>query len=146
MSLPLENPQPSNLNPQPSTFNPRPSNINPQTSTLNPQLSTLNPHSPMLNPQPWRGRRGGAGEPQADETMRQKVNSRNRAPKVDEAATQNNAGYVPFCRLLIVPPFRGSSRFESLILSHHSRTKLHVSVRNEVKAESRPFLNIRGRS
>ena len=25
------------------------------------------------------------------------------------------------CRLLIVPLFRGSSRFESLILSHHSR-------------------------
>ena len=41
------------------------------------------------------------------------------------------------CRLLIVPPFRGSSRFESLILSHHSRTKLHVSVINEVEAESR---------
>ena len=41
------------------------------------------------------------------------------------------------CRLLIVPPFRGSSRFESLILSHHSRTKLHVSVMNEVKAASR---------
>jgi len=40
------------------------------------------------------------------------------------------------CRLLIVPPFRGSSRFESLILSHHSRTKLHVSVMNEVKAEA----------
>ena len=40
------------------------------------------------------------------------------------------------CRLLIVPPFRGSSRFESLILSHHSRTKLHVSVINEVKAEA----------
>jgi hypothetical protein len=39
-------------------------------------------------------------------------------------------------RLLIVPPFRGSSRFESLILSHHSRTKLHVSVMNEVKAEA----------
>ena len=39
------------------------------------------------------------------------------------------------CRLLIVPPFPGSSRFESLILSHHSRTKLHVSVINEVKAE-----------
>ena len=28
------------------------------------------------------------------------------------------------CRLLIVPPFRGSSRFESLILSHHSRRKV----------------------
>jgi len=25
------------------------------------------------------------------------------------------------CRLLIVPLFRGSSRFESLIISHHSR-------------------------
>ena len=25
------------------------------------------------------------------------------------------------CRLLIVPNFRGSSRFESLVLSHHSR-------------------------
>ena len=43
------------------------------------------------------------------------------------------------CRLLIVPPFRGSSRFESLILSHHSRTKLHVSVMNEVKAEPKPL-------
>ena len=28
------------------------------------------------------------------------------------------------CRLLILPLFRGSSRFESLILSHHSRRKV----------------------
>ena len=33
----------------------------------------------------------------------------------------------PWCRLLIVPPSRGSSRFEKLILSHHSG-RLYVSV------------------
>ena len=35
------------------------------------------------------------------------------------------------CRLLTVPLFRGSSRFESLILSHHSR----FNVRSECNEE-----------
>ena len=35
------------------------------------------------------------------------------------------------CRLLIVPLFRGSSRFESLILSHHSRHKVTCECNEE---------------
>ena len=34
------------------------------------------------------------------------------------------------CRLLIVPLFRGSSRFESWILSHHSRFKVTCEFNN----------------
>ena len=34
---------------------------------------------------------------------------------------RESLGTNPPCRLLIVPLFRGSSRFESLIVSHHSR-------------------------
>jgi len=32
------------------------------------------------------------------------------------------------CRLLKVPLFRGSGRFESLILSHHFRCQLYMRV------------------
>ena len=35
------------------------------------------------------------------------------------------------CRLLIVPLFPGSSKYESLILSHHFR-KVHVSVMKRI--------------
>ena len=35
------------------------------------------------------------------------------------------------CRLLIVPLFRGSSRFESLILSHHSRFNVTCECNKE---------------
>ena len=35
------------------------------------------------------------------------------------------------CRLLIVPLFRGSSRFESLILSHHSRFNVTCECHQE---------------
>ena len=35
------------------------------------------------------------------------------------------------CRLLIVPLFRGSSRFEGLILSHHSRYKVTCECNEE---------------
>jgi len=38
-----------------------------------------------------------------------------RVPEVDSS-----------CRLLIVPLFRGSSRLESLILSHHSRFQRYM--------------------
>ena len=44
-----------------------------------------------------------------------KVTGKNKSlPKVDDAVDSSR-------RFLIVPLFRGSSRFESLILSHHSR-------------------------
>ena len=43
------------------------------------------------------------------------------------------------CRLLVVPLFRGSSRFESLIYHTIPGGKLHVSVMNEDKAD-----NLRG--
>ena len=35
------------------------------------------------------------------------------------------------CRLLIVPLFRGSSRFESLILSHHPRFNVKCECHTE---------------
>ena len=38
-------------------------------------------------------------------------------------------------RLLIVPLFRGSSRFESLILSHHSRYKVTCECNEKDEAE-----------
>jgi len=43
-----------------------------------------------------------------------------RVPEVDSS-----------CRLLIVPLFRGSSRFESLILSHHSRFNVTCECNTE---------------
>ena len=43
-----------------------------------------------------------------------------RVPKVDSS-----------CRLLIVPLFIGSSRFESLMLSHHSRYKVTCECSEE---------------
>ena len=43
-----------------------------------------------------------------------------RVPEVDSS-----------CRLLIVPLFRGSSRFESLVLSHHSRFNVTCECNTE---------------
>ena len=40
------------------------------------------------------------------------------------AAAKEATAAAARCERLIVPPFRGSSRFESLILSHHSRRKV----------------------
>ena len=43
------------------------------------------------------------------------------------------------CRIFLVPLFRGSSRFESLILSHHSRFNVkHVTLnKDEINDENR---------
>ena len=63
--------------------------------------------------------------------------------EVDSEAWYKNQLWTGEMGFGLVVRVGGSSRFESLILSHHSRTKLHVSVINEVQAE-RGWRNIGG--
>jgi len=61
--------------------------------------------------------------------VRPHASSGKRIPQVDSS-----------CRLLIVPLFRGSSRFESLILSHHSRFNVTCECNTETINDDEPCL------
>jgi len=127
---------PSTLNPQPSTLNPQPSTPAPESQTPNydPEVKSITPNHVELR-----------GRDRQERRSRPEFVNAQRSTLTHEPRTQNHSpeGIIPkrstfgarpagetfpavdsTCRLLIVPLFRGSSRFERLILSHRSRHKV----------------------